>query len=160
LKEFVNSAYRTLPWQICHNDVSPNNVLVHDGRISAVLDFQFATPAARAFDVAMGLRITMRIWENLEPWKSIRAFFQGYSSWIHLTDEEIRALPTLKRLRNIMALLWQLGRGPKPERLLAHIGYQQNYVRWLKRHESKFLDVLAAANADDIGVSRNKQEEV
>jgi Ser/Thr protein kinase RdoA (MazF antagonist) len=142
LDEFVRTTYQILPWQICHNDVSPNNILVKDGQVSAVLDFEFAAPAARAFDVAMGLRMTMRVWENPEPWNSIRAFFRGYSGWIHLLEKEILALPTLIRLRNTMALLWLLGRDVDHERIPVHIGYQQNYVRWLEQHESKFLDVL------------------
>jgi homoserine kinase type II len=144
LHEFVQTTYQTLPWQVCHNDVSPNNVLVEDGYVSAVLDFEFATPATRALDVAMGLRMTMRVWENQEPWKVIQAFFRGYACWIHLSEQEIQALPTLIRLRNVMALLWRLGRDLEHERILTQIEYQQNYVRWLAQYKSQFLDVLHA----------------
>jgi homoserine kinase type II len=67
VKAFVEGPYGALPWQVCHNDVTPTNVLVEAGRVTAVLDFEFAAPAARALDVAMGLRMTMRIWEDPEP---------------------------------------------------------------------------------------------
>lgn len=151
LHAFVQITYRTLPWQTCHNDVSPNNVLIDDGRVSTVLDFEFATPAARALDVAMGLRMTMRVWENPEPWESIYAFFRSYSPWIQLTEAELQALPTLIRLRNVMGLLWWLGRDLEHEWILTLIGYHQNYVHWLAQHESQFLDVITVVRPIDTG---------
>lgn len=72
-------------------------MLVAAGRVSAVLDFEFATSAARALDVAMGLRMTIRVWENPEPWDEARRFCQGYTRWTTLTEAE--AMPWLMRLR-------------------------------------------------------------
>lgn len=44
LAALVVGAYRDLPFQVCHNDVTPNNVLDRDGVVTAVLDFEYVTP--------------------------------------------------------------------------------------------------------------------
>ncbi len=43
---------------LCHNDVCPENVVFRDGRAVALLDFDFAAPGRRAWDVAR----TARMW--------------------------------------------------------------------------------------------------
>ena len=40
---------------ICHNDVGPWNVVVRDGRIAGLIDFDFAAPGPRTWDVAYAL---------------------------------------------------------------------------------------------------------
>lgn len=51
----------SLPWRmpshqpvevICHNDFAPYNLLVHDGRLAGVIDFDMASPGARIRDLA------------------------------------------------------------------------------------------------------------
>jgi Ser/Thr protein kinase RdoA (MazF antagonist) len=113
--------------------------------VTAVLDFEFAAPAARALDVAMGLRMTMQVWENPEPWEAVRRFCRGYIHWMPLTEAEVTALPWLIRLRGAITVLWWLGRmgargdaGPIPTR----IEYMRNFVRWLDRYEQRFVDVV------------------
>jgi Ser/Thr protein kinase RdoA (MazF antagonist) len=141
----VEGPYRALPWQVCHNDVTPANVLVDAGRVTAVLDFEFAAPAARALDIAMGLRMTMQVWENSEPWEAVRRFCHGYTRWTALTDAEVTARPWLIRLRGAITVLWWIGRtaavgdaGPIP----ARIQYMRNFVHWLDRYEQRFVDVV------------------
>jgi homoserine kinase type II len=127
--------------------MAPANVLVHDGRISAVLDFEFALPAARAFDAAMGLRMTMRVWENPAPWEALRRFMRGYTRHAPFTPEEARATPTLIRLRSAIPVLWWLGRADEQAdagTVLRGIGFQQNYARWLAANERRFVDELLA----------------
>ncbi|MGW1027955.1 phosphotransferase [Streptomyces sp. NPDC002577] len=38
---------------LCHNDVCPENVVFHDGRATALIDFDFAAPGRPLWDVAM-----------------------------------------------------------------------------------------------------------
>lgn len=64
LAAFVDGSCRRLPQQLCHNDPAPYNVLVLHGQVSAFIDFEFACPAPRGLDIAMALRMTMRIWEQ------------------------------------------------------------------------------------------------
>jgi aminoglycoside phosphotransferase (APT) family kinase protein len=46
---------------ICHNDVCPENVVYRDGIAAALLDFEFAAPGRRAFDVASLARMCVPI---------------------------------------------------------------------------------------------------
>ncbi|MEU1198669.1 aminoglycoside phosphotransferase family protein [Streptomyces sp. NPDC005813] len=43
---------------LCHNDVCPENVVFHDGRATALIDFDLAAPGRPLWDVAM----TARYW--------------------------------------------------------------------------------------------------
>ncbi len=147
LETFLETEYRTLPWQLCHNDISPNNVLLAHNRVCGLLDFEFATPAPRAFDVAMALRMTMRVWDNVTPWTTIQAFFQGYRLRITLSEQEIQALPMLIRLRSVMASLLRLGRQHTVAQLPEPLQYCRNNVRWFTQYEGQFLEeVNMAAN--------------
>jgi Ser/Thr protein kinase RdoA (MazF antagonist) len=148
LQGFAEGPYRSLPWQVCHNDVAPANILVEAGRVSGVLDFEFAAPAPRALDVAMGLRMTMRVWENPEPWEMVRRFCRGYRRWMPLTYAEVRVLPELLRLRGAISVLWWLGRRATtddPAVTLDRFEYLRNTVRWLDGQESNFLAILTEA---------------
>ncbi len=145
LREFVDGDYRALPYQICHNDVSPANILVEGGRVSAVLDFEFATYAPRALDVAMGLRMTMQAWDNPEPWAVACRFCQGYKRWMWLSEAEVLALPKLLRLRTAIPFLWWLGRpGARgdAERIGLHVEKLQNLHRWLARYQQRFIELV------------------
>lgn len=143
LAAFAGGPYRSLPWQICHNDFTPNNVLVDQGRVSAVLDFEFTSPAARALDIAMALRMTMRIWDNPTPWFLVEAFFAGYRRWVHLTQAEIEGLPWLLRLRSSMSILWWVGRQQNLARVPSLIENQRTMVQWLSQYEEQFLEHVA-----------------
>ncbi|MBN1876427.1 MAG: phosphotransferase [Anaerolineae bacterium] len=142
LQAFLDTQYPTLPWQLCHNDISPNNVMIVQNQVRGLLDFEFATPAPRAFDVAMALRMTMRVWENPEPWATIRAFFQGYRPWIVLSEQEVHALPMLIRLRSVMASLLRLGRQQDLAQIATPIQYCRNNVQWFERYGQQFLDYV------------------
>lgn len=136
LAAFVDGPYRQLPHQLCHNDPAPYNVLTSNGAVTAVLDFEFACPAARGLDLAMALRMTMRVWAQDNPWPSAEAFCRGYARFTALSAAEAAQLPALMRLRSAMGILWALGRGGPLDapRLLEHVGYLRNTVRWLDQH--------------------------
>lgn len=46
---------------VCHNDVCPENVVFRDGVAVALLDFDFAAPGRRVFDVASFARMCVPI---------------------------------------------------------------------------------------------------
>jgi len=46
---------------LCHNDVCLENVVFRDGRAVALLDFDFATPGRRVFDIASFARMCVPI---------------------------------------------------------------------------------------------------
>lgn len=143
VRHFVAGPYQSLPQQMCHNDITPNNVLINLGYVSAVLDFEFLSPAARALDVAMALRMTMRIWDNPEPWPIVERFFAGYRRWTHLTEDEIAALPLLLRLRSALPIVWWVGRQESLARVPSLMENQRTLVDWLAWYERPFLERVA-----------------
>jgi hypothetical protein len=46
---------------VCHNDVCPENVVFRDGEAIALLDFDFAAPGRRAFDLATLARMCVPV---------------------------------------------------------------------------------------------------
>ncbi len=143
LAAFVDGPYRQLPHQLCHNDPAPYNVMTAGSTVTAFIDFEFACPAPRGLDVAMALRMTMRVWEQDNPWTSAEAFCRGYRRSAHLSTAEAQELPTLIRLRSAMGILWALGRGVPVDasRLLEHVGYLRNAVRWLDQHGARLVEL-------------------
>jgi 8-oxo-dGTP diphosphatase len=143
LRAFTLGAYGALPQQVCHNDITPANIVVHEGRVRAVLDWEFACPSARALDLAMGLRMSIRVWEHPTPWEEVRTFIRGYNTFARLSDAEIQALPTLLRLRTATPALWWMGRDG--ERVLLAIGYLRMISDWLARYDRQLIEVVGEA---------------
>jgi homoserine kinase type II len=145
LQAFVDGSYRRLPQQLCHNDPAPYNVLALDGQVSAFIDFEFACPAPRGLDIAMALRMTMRIWEQPTPWASAEAFCRGYRRRARLSEAEAVQLPELFRLRGAVGTLWALGRAAplNSARMLEHLGYLRNAAAWLDQHGSRLAELVA-----------------
>jgi homoserine kinase type II len=145
LRAWLGENYDNLPFQVIHGDVGPSNTLVQDGRLTGILDFDFALPDARAIDVASGLMFTMRHWENPDPWPMAAAFCQGYRQWIMPTSAEVDATPWLIRLRNAVSTLWWLGRGLADgdvTRALTRIQGMQAFVQWLEPNEAKVIETV------------------
>jgi Ser/Thr protein kinase RdoA (MazF antagonist) len=148
LVAFLLDDYRTLPQQLCHNDPAPANVLVGAGGVAALLDFEFACPAARALDLAMALRMTMRVWENADPWPAARAVLDAYTARIPLTSDEAAALPLLIRLRSAIPVLWKLGRMQGPgdvQQVLRGITFLRNATTWLAWHGEQLVALAEAS---------------
>jgi Ser/Thr protein kinase RdoA (MazF antagonist) len=120
-------------------------VLTVSRQVSAFIDFEFACPAPRGLDIAMALRMTMRIWQQPDPWASAMAFCRGYQRVTRLSEAEVAQLPELFRLRGAMGTLWALGRGTPvdPARILEHLGYLRNAAAWLDQHGSRLADLIA-----------------
>jgi Ser/Thr protein kinase RdoA (MazF antagonist) len=47
---------------VCHNDLCVENVVVRDGRAAAAIDFDYAAPVDRRFDVAVAARHWVPLW--------------------------------------------------------------------------------------------------
>jgi homoserine kinase type II len=144
VRAFADGPYRALPRQVIHGDLSIGNFLTRDGRVTAILDFEFAGLDARALDLAAGLKYTMRTWENREPLVMARAFCRGYARRAALTADEVEALPWLLRLRDATSSVWWLGRAlaaGDAHRGLERIEDMQDFARWLAEHERRLLDI-------------------
>ena len=144
VRAFADGPYRALPRQVIHGDLAIGNFLVRGGRVTAILDFEFAGPDARALDLAAGLKYTMRTWENPEPLVMAGAFCRGYARRAALSADEVEALPSLLRLRDATSSIWWLGRAlaagdARPG--LERINDMHDFARWLAEHEHRLLDI-------------------
>lgn len=103
--------YAALPRQLIHSDFGRSNTLVDAGRVTGILDFEFASPDLRAIDFAVGLyQYAAAVWGTAVAWDVLDAFAAGYARRVRLSDAEIRALPTLIRLRLVVSLIHRAGR--------------------------------------------------
>ncbi|MBX3015734.1 MAG: phosphotransferase [Caldilineaceae bacterium] len=145
LRTWIDTAYDQLPQQLIHSDYAPSNTLYAAGRITAVLDFEFAGLDVRAMDVAAGLVFSMRLWENPQPLPYAAAFARGYGHHHRLTPAEITAIPWLIRLRNAVSTIWWLGRnlaaGTQPIQL-NRLGEMRQWVEWLATAEPALQAIL------------------
>ena len=146
LRASVEDHYSTLPQQVIHGDCVSGNLLIQDGRITAVLDFDFARPDARAMDVAIGLKYAMRTWDNPDPLPIARAFCRGYARRGWLTTAEVNAMPWLIRLRDAVLAIWCLGRAlaagdARP--VLWRVEHLQGSSDWLGRHGDGLVQLVA-----------------
>lgn len=107
----VPAVYRSLPWQIVHRDFDASNVLLEGGRVSGVLDFEFAAPDLRVLDLARSLSLfAVSPWSNPDGWQRVVAFASGYRQLLQPTRDEIAAILDLMRCYRAMSLVHREGR--------------------------------------------------
>ncbi|MFN8636033.1 MAG: phosphotransferase [Chloroflexota bacterium] len=148
IRAFAAGPYRELPGQVCHNDVTPNNVLAENGTVTAVLDFEYVTPSARSLDFVTGLRSVLEYWKDPEPWTAARAYCRGFARHVRLAEREIAAIPELLRLRAAITVLWWMGRAGAGERdnlLASRLGRVQEQLAWQDRADPALTDVVREA---------------
>jgi len=96
-----------LPRQMIHGDLLYGNVLAEDGRITGILDFEFAAPDTRAMEAAICLTQFVDA-KGLSPFAE--PFLKGFGENRKLTGPEVCALPLLLELRFLVGFLHHLGR--------------------------------------------------
>jgi homoserine kinase type II len=137
------SLYQALPQQIIHRDYDQSNVLMDDGSVTGVLDFEFCGPDLRVLDLAYALsQWPEGLWNTGEEWAVIDAFGRGYLQHQNLTLPELESLPLVLRLRATTSLYFRFGR----------------YVRGLETSEDMVLQIREAlyketwlqANAEEL----------
>jgi homoserine kinase type II len=129
--------YETLPLQIVHRDFDFSNVLMAAGRVTGILDFEFARPDVRALDLAIALSAA-----GGPDWSAnhqrIAAFFAGYQDRLSLTRVEVEALPDLMRLFRVGVLIHREGRHRQGQAretdVLARARALLRVDKWLREH--------------------------
>jgi homoserine kinase type II len=103
--------YSLLPQQVVHRDFDASNVLMVGDIVTGVLDFEFAGPDLRAYDLARSLSMfTISPWNMPEGCECVAAFVLGYREHMSLTSDEIETLPDLMRLYRVWSLIHREGR--------------------------------------------------
>ena len=82
--------FSSLPCGVIHNDIFPDNILIKDGTISGVIDFNDSTFAPFIFDLGIVINYWIRI-NNFPPEiekRYVEIFLNSYESVRKLTPEE------------------------------------------------------------------------
>ncbi|WP_079409018.1 phosphotransferase [Paenibacillus ferrarius] len=103
---------RQKPHQLVHGDINGSNLLVDsEGKITAVLDFEFITMDVRVMELAVCLSdLIDPSMSGVELRSNCAAFYEGYSSFVQLEEDEIQLLPLLIELRRLDVFIHFLGR--------------------------------------------------
>jgi Ser/Thr protein kinase RdoA (MazF antagonist) len=91
-------SYSKLPHQFVHSDCHPRNILMKEGRVTGVIDFERIRKAPRIADVCYFLAGTLKDQVKQtgdEQFERIHAFMGGYQSEGTLTQEEKELMPFL-----------------------------------------------------------------
>lgn len=111
LQDWEALSAQNLPQQLIHRDYGPGNVLAEQGRISAVLDFEFAGMDRRLFDLCVALSWwPVRLMGTGREWELIDALGQAYTASFPLIEQELLALPAALRMRDNTSLVYRMGR--------------------------------------------------
>jgi len=133
---------------ICHNDWSPWNSLLHDGRLALMLDWDLAGPGTRLWDVANAAYSWAPLasggrYEIDDQARRLRVFVDAYG----LTDRA-ELLPTLRlRLQHMAGFIKeQAGLGDPGMRRLVWWNVppqMQDDVRYLDAHETTLTRAIS-----------------
>jgi homoserine kinase type II len=103
--------YHRLPQQLLHRDYDPSNILMDDAGVRAVLDFEFAGKDIRVLDLCVALSWwPVNLMGTGKEWEVIDAFGMAYVHEFPLSEEELRAVPDVLRLRDAGSLIHRIGR--------------------------------------------------
>jgi Ser/Thr protein kinase RdoA (MazF antagonist) len=100
----------SLPLQVIHGDFAYVNVLIQEGAVCGMLDFEFASADIRAADLACGLYVTTVRSTEPERWPLLEALAAGYRRSIPLDPAEAAAIPELMRRRSAFGIVHWIGR--------------------------------------------------
>lgn len=110
LQERTPALDAMLPRQIVHRDLDPGNVLVQNGRVTAILDFEFARPDVRALDLAVAhIGFAWPRWDDPVAQNRLQALAAGYLEVLPLTPAEVAALPDMMRRYRAGSLIHREG---------------------------------------------------
>ena len=148
LRPLIEQRYSALPRQVIHGDYALGNTLYDGDRLTAILDFEFASPDARAMDLAAGLHWTLRPAQATLDWPAVATVLGGYASVVALSGAEAEVLPELMRLRNVATGIWWIGRHHltgMAERLVERLAWTRSWNTLIEQHRAKLVALAAHA---------------
>lgn len=149
--ENVHRLYATLPQQILHRDYDPSNILLDQQRVTAVLDFEFAGRDIRVLDLCVALSWwPVHLLGTGKEWDLIDTFGAAYTHQVALSEEELRAIPAIFRLRDAASLVHRMGRyfaGMETEaRIQGRVKHSLWREAWLSGHYETLLEHVLTWN--------------
>ena len=137
----------SLPRQIVHGDFAFINVLIDRGRVTGMLDFEFAGPDIRATDLATAMYVTAVRASEAERWSVLEAFTAGYRRSLPLDPLEVAAIPELMRRRSAVGIIHWIGRYRQGvasrQDALDRIARGAPLTRWLERNAARVAATAA-----------------
>ena len=134
ITERCETSYQSLPVQLIHGDLHYDNVLVQNGKVTALLDFEFAAYDWRAMELAIGL--SKYAGEEPDAMPYFDDYIDGYATTGQLTRPEAEAIPDLINLRILSNIVYFVGRHIAAEDDISSITTRiENYARrveWVK----------------------------
>jgi homoserine kinase type II len=144
----AEALYTSLPRQIAHGDFAFGNALFLDGRVTAILDFEFAGLDLRAMDLAAACYILTARYHGSASW---RPFVGAYVARLPLTDAEGAGLPALITVHAAVDLVHWLGRsraGPAMAARVAEVAARLHEVRsWRSHHGAELVEIVRRGSA-------------
>mmetsp|Transcript_18166 Transcript_18166/g.25853 ORF Transcript_18166/g.25853 Transcript_18166/m.25853 type:complete len:415 (-) Transcript_18166:57-1301(-) len=141
--------YQSLPTQLIHGDLHYDNILVQDGKVTALLDFEFASFDWRAMELAICL--SKYAGEAPDAMPYFDDFVDGFAETGLLSVEEARAIPDLINLRILSNVAYFVGRAIAGEdsisSLTTRISTYEKRVHWVKEND----DIIAARIIEKMG---------
>ena len=138
--EIAQPTYASLPSQLIHGDFAFGNVLMRDGRVRGVLDFEFVGRDVRAMELAGGLALVVSKNAAGQLW---RPYLRGYLSTLPLDPAEIAALPALALVHVAIVVVWWTGRWLQhevsQESVTQHVERALAQERWLDDHAKEVV---------------------
>jgi len=126
--------YQTLQTQLIHGDLHYDNVLVEDGKVTGLLDFEFASFDWRAMELAICL--SKYAGEQPDAMPYFDAFIDGFAKTGELTKVEAEAIPDLINLRILSNIVYFVGRAIAGEddisSITTRIANYERRVKWVK----------------------------
>jgi homoserine kinase type II len=131
---------KNLPQQLIHGDLHHDNVLVLNGKVSGVLDFEFCALDWRAMDLAITLS---KYAGESEPMDKFREVIKGYTHFVTLTTTEVEVIPDLIILRILSNVVYFVGRAlsgeDRIETLTTRIENYAMRIKWLRAHKEEMV---------------------
>lgn len=109
--EKVPDLYARLPQQLLHLDYDPANIFMQGDRVTAVFDFEFAGIDLRVMELCVALSWwPVNLMGTGKEWEMMDAFAAAYTANFPLSEEELRAIPDMLRLRDAGSLVHRMAR--------------------------------------------------
>lgn len=140
------SFFQHLPEQMTHHDVLVFNLLADDttGKITGVLDFDFASYDIRALELAVCLNHLLQFDDR--SLTGLEWFIEEYAQHMTLTADEILSFPLIMRLYYVSLLCIYIGQHHAGREIETYFQIiLEQLVRrsqWLKQHEHELMALI------------------